>query len=577
MSRAKNRHRLLSLSALLFCGTALGGCAQGDSTATGADDGLSLLAGPSESPKSLAALGFESAQLTAHKTPLFLSGLMNAAVVDGTSAVQLMLSQLAPAYRLSAETRFEVTAERSDDAGNRYFRLRQVHAGVPVVDGEVTMQADRSGAVLAVIGELKPDLRVEVPAWAKSAAAGRDAIKRALAPSAKLGTLRIHDEPSLALVAPDAQPDSPVRLAYRALVEYLSDEGLAIEEVFVAVQTGDVLSQRSHVHGALNRDLYSLGGNCIGTASGMLPGTSMRKEGAPASTDTGVNNVYNDQESTYYFYKHLFGRDSYDNKGAVMKATVNVQFPSGFSCSPNNAAWLGAPYFQMAYGKGDGKVLLDLTLGLDVTAHEITHAVTSSESNLTYINESGALNEAMSDIMGSGVEAWVASGGSAAGNPTSLKHSAETWLLGKEVAGPMLPGGSLRFMDNPTKDGQSKDYYPERIMPGGTDRGGVHLNSGLPNLVHVLLTQGGKHPRGKTNVEVPAIGLEKSLQIFYMANQKMMLPAGATFELARYITAKSAQTLYGRCSAEVTAVHRAWDAVGVPGVWQPCVRPRPKF
>ncbi|HNN53062.1 MAG TPA: M4 family metallopeptidase, partial [Pseudomonadota bacterium] len=83
--------------------------------------------------------------------------------------------------------------------------------------------------------------------------------------------------------------------------------------------------------------------------------------------------------------------------------------------------------------------------------------------------------------------------------------------------------------------------------------------------------------RAETTVEVPAIGLEKSLQIFYMANQKMMLPAGATFETARYITAQSAQTLYGRCSAEVTAVHRAWDAVGVPGLWQLCVRPNPRL
>ena len=219
MSRAKNRHRQLSLSALLFCGAALSGCALGDSTATGADDGLSLLAGPSESPKSLAALGFETAQLTAHKTPLFLSGIMNAAVVDGSSAAQLMLSQLAPAYRLSAETRFEVTAERSDEAGNRYFRLRQVHAGIPVVDGEVTMQADRSGAVLAVIGELKSDLRIEIPASAKSIAVGREAIRRALASSAKLGTLHFHGDPSLALVSPDAQPDATVRLAYRALVD----------------------------------------------------------------------------------------------------------------------------------------------------------------------------------------------------------------------------------------------------------------------------------------------------------------------------------------------------------------------
>ncbi len=577
MSLSKNRRRSqLTLSALLLCGAALSGCALGDSTSTGADDGLRLMAGPSESPMSLAALGFDTAQLSASRTPLYLSGSMNASVFDGAGAVRVMLSQLAPAYRLAADTSFAVASEQSDEVGNRYLRLRQLHAGVPVVDGEVVVQADKSGSILAVIGELKPELRVSVPEGSANPTTGSQAIKSALASVAKLGTLRFHDAPSLAIVAPESAPDSAVQLAYRALVEYVGDEGMALEEIFVSVQTGEILSQRSHIHRALNRSLYTLGGNCIGSAMGTLPGTSKRKEGDPASGDTGVDNVYGQQSDTYYFYKHMFGRDSYDDKGAGMVATVNVQFPSGFSCSPNNAAWLGTPYFQMAYGKGDGKVLLDLTLGLDVTAHEITHAVTSTTSNLTYQNESGALNEAMSDIMGSGVEAWVASGGTDAGNPAMLKHSADTWLLGKEVAGPMLPGGSLRFMDNPTKDGQSKDFYAERIMPGGTDRGGVHLNSGMPNLVHVLLTQGGKHPRAKTTVEVPAIGLGKSLQIFYLSNNKL-LTASATFETARYATAQAARTLYGRCAPEVIATGRAWDAIGVPGLIQPCVRPPSHF
>ena len=115
MSLSKNRRRSqLTLSALLLCGAALSGCALGDSTSTGADDGLRLMAGPSESPMSLAALGFDTAQLSASRTPLYLSGSMNASVFDGASAVRVMLSQLAPAYRLAADTRFAVACELSD-------------------------------------------------------------------------------------------------------------------------------------------------------------------------------------------------------------------------------------------------------------------------------------------------------------------------------------------------------------------------------------------------------------------------------------------------------------------------------
>lgn len=573
MSFPKNRRRSqLTLSALLLPFAVLSGCASGDGTARG-NDGVAV---QPETPVALSSLGFDTARLNASKTPLFLSGRMDAAVLDGPSASAVMLSRLAASYRLSADTSFQVVSEQTDENGLHYIRLGQVHAGIPVVDGEVIFQSERTGAVLAVIGELKPDVRVVVPAAAKTPTAGTQAIRRALAPVAKEGTLRFHGSPSLALVAPDTQPSDPVQLVHRALVEYVGDDGMELADIFVSVETGEVVSQRTHIHRALSRSLYTLGGNCIGTAMGTLPGMSMRNEGDPKSTDTDVNNVYDQQSSTYYFYKYLLNRDSYDDKGAKMVATVNLQFPAGFSCSPNNAAWLGTPYFQMAYGKGDGMVLLNLTLGLDVTAHEITHAVTSTTSNLTYQNESGALNEGMSDIMGSGVEAWVESGGTDMGSPATFKHSADTWLLGKEVAGPKLPGGSLRFMDNPTKDGQSKDWYAERIMPGGTDRGGVHLNSGMPNLVHVLMTQGGTHPRGKSTVQVNAIGIENSLRIFYLTNSKL-LTAGATFEQARYAMAQAAQTLYGRCTKEVYSVQKAWDAVGVPGVWQPCVRPPSHF
>lgn len=565
MSVSKRR-RFSELFSSALCVASLVGCA---SDFGGVADERS----PAPPAPDLQALGFETVRLLANQTPLFLSGHMNATVVDGPGAARLLGQELAPAYRLAPQTSFRVLSEQTDERGLHYIRLGQVHAGIPVPDGEVVLQTEPSGAVLAVIGQLQPDL--SLPQAAQTVAPSATVIGQALSGKGAEG-LRFFDTPSLALVAPDDRPaGSHVVLCHRALVEFSDDRGQQLAEVFVSVLDGSIVSQRSHKHEALDRSLYTLGKKCIGMG-GTLPGTAARKEGEPKVTDDSVNRVYDQQSHTYYFYKHMFGRDSYDDKGAKMVATVHVQFPSGFSCSPNNAAWLGSPYFQMAYGDGDGNLLLDLTLGLDVTAHEITHAVTSTTSNLTYMNESGALNEAMSDIMGSGVEAWIESGGSAAGNPAVLKHSTETWLLGKEVSGPRLPGGSLRFMDNPTKDGQSKDYYPERIMPGGTDRGGVHLNSGMPNLVHVLMTQGGKHPRSKTNVDVVGIGLEKSLRIFYLTNNKL-LTASATFETARYAMAQAAQTLFGRCTREVTTTQQAWDAVAVPGIWQPCVRPPSSF
>ena len=58
----------------------------------------------------------------------------------------------------------------------------------------------------------------------------------------------------------------------------------------------------------------------------------------------------------------------------------------------------------MIYGDGDGVTFIPLSQDADVVAHELTHGVTDNESDLIYSYESGALNEALSDIFGAGVD-----------------------------------------------------------------------------------------------------------------------------------------------------------------------------
>jgi vibriolysin len=125
-------------------------------------------------------------------------------------------------------------------------------------------------------------------------------------------------------------------------------------------------------------------------------------------------------------------------------------------------------------------------------------------------------------------------------------------------------------MNNPTADGYSADYYPERLYPNCTpsssnDYCGVHGNSGIANLAYYLLVAGGTHPRGKTSVSVPAIGMAKAEQIFYRALTTYMT-SSTNFQGARNATAQAAADLYGgTSSAEYNAVQKCWDAVGVPG------------
>jgi Zn-dependent metalloprotease len=557
---------LLGLS--IGCGSDRGG----QSAASPAIDpeAAAILALPADATdKTLGQLGFDSAALGSYGTPMYLSGHVPLNLRSAEDVVQVLQTTLRSTLRLSPQDSLTVRQTSRDAQGRLYVRVQQRHQGLLVLHKEVAVQVDADGAFNTLLGELVPNLRLVETAPALTADAALSQALSTLIAEGQEASLKIHEAPTQ-VVFVDGPRGEPV-LAYRALVEFEGRDGFALEELVVQASTARVLGRFTQRHEALNRQMFDFGKKCLSNPSS-LPGTASRKEGDMPVTDVTVNKVYDGVGNTYHFYKYQNDRDSFDDKGAALKSSVHVTFNSGFSCTPNNAAWLGNPYFQMVYGDGDGTLFVNLAHAFDVSAHELTHAVTSATSQLIYQNESGALNEGMSDIEAAAAEAWLESGGGPRGNPTSITPSMATWLIGEAAAGPMLPGGALRFMADPTKDMSSKDNYAERIMPGGPDRGGVHYNSGIPNLAFYLLSEGGVHPRNKTKTTVSGIGIEKAQRIFYLANTKLFAP-GTTFQQARLATAKAAENLYGRCSQEWAAMHMAWDAVGVPGAWSLCVTP----
>jgi vibriolysin len=200
----------------------------------------------------------------------------------------------------------------------------------------------------------------------------------------------------------------------------------------------------------------------------------------------------------------------------------------------------------MVYGDGDNVTASNLANSLDVTGHELTHAVTDSESDLIYSGESGGLNESMSDIFGAVCE-WYGTG---------RVISPRIWLIGDDVWTPATPNDALRYMHSPTLDGSSLDYFPD--YASGVD---VHYSSGISNLAFYLLSQGGTHPRAKTTQVVTGIGIERAARIFYKANVDIMTPS-TTFEQAKVATEQAAAQL-GYDAATIAEVGNAWKAVGV--------------
>jgi bacillolysin len=213
----------------------------------------------------------------------------------------------------------------------------------------------------------------------------------------------------------------------------------------------------------------------------------------------------------------------------------------------------GLPATYILTGNG-GQTLDYFAAALDVVAHEYTHGVTDYTSNLIYLNEPGALNEAFSDIMAAGAEFFQQPAGSGL-----LKAD---YLEGEDAVRPYKPGalsGDRSFID-PGSFGDP-DHYSKRYI-GTSDNGGVHTNSSIANHAFYLAVEGGTNrTSGQTVTGVGAANRDKVEKVFFRAFTTLI--SNATFSLARAKTIQEARTLYGTGSAVETAVTQAWNAVGV--------------
>ena len=213
--------------------------------------------------------------------------------------------------------------------------------------------------------------------------------------------------------------------------------------------------------------------------------------------------------------------------------------PPGFSLPGNGTNW--------TYTSG----------ALDVAAHELTHAVTDFTSRLEYRRESGALNEAFSDMMGKSVEFYYHPPGGAPGQAD--------YVLGKDVVRAARPGAlsGIRSMANPQAFSQPDHWSAYRRLPDSADNGGVHINSGIPNHAFYLAIEGGTNRTSGQSVQgVGGTNREQIERVFYRAFT-LLTPSSANFSMARIATIQSARDLYGAGGVVERAVTQAWDAVGV--------------
>jgi Zn-dependent metalloprotease len=477
--------------------------------------------------------------------------------------------------------------ERADTLapGRRHVRLAQWHRGVRVDGGELVVQT--AGAeIVSVFGTWYEG--VDVDPTPRITADQAVAIVEARS-GVDLGPVRV---PELRVWPLDA---GGYALAWR--LRAATARGLRL--FYLSAGDGSVLLERDDTH---TQSAVGLGTGVLGDSKKMSvrPGAGgfvaedrlrppplraldmkgdffrtlrfLNGELGDASSDLAqdADNTWTDGPAvdahtyagwTYDYFYQRFGRRGLDNQDMPI---VSVVHPVRREDIAGYGSDVIAFFYVNAFYAGDGIVVFGeglpegrrsggqqwnyLAGGLDVVAHEITHGVTEYTSNLAYERESGALNEAFSDIMAAGAEFMFQPAG-----PGAMRAD---YLVAEDVITPR----ALRSMQSPVANGQP-DHYALRYT-GSEDNGGVHINSGIVNHAFYLAVEGGRHRLGRMVEGVGGANREQMEKVFYRAFTQM-LPPRADFALARAATLQAARDLYGSGSPAERALAQAWSAVGV--------------
>ncbi|PSM38283.1 peptidase M4 [Streptomyces dioscori] len=504
-----------------------------------------------------------SGGLTADLTPAQRTALIrSAAKRTGATADSL---------GLGAKEKLLVKDVVKDNDGTLHTRYERTYAGLPVLGGDLVVHTPPASVAKGTVSTTfagKRTLKVSstTATYTKSAAETK-ALRAAEALDAQDPTA---DSARKVIWAGDGTP----KLAWETVVGGLQDDGTpsrlhvvtdagtgAKLHEFQDVKTGTGNSQYSGTV-TLNTTLsgstyqlydttrgghrtYSLNNGTSGTGTLMTDADDVWGTGSGSNTQTaGVDAAYGAQ-TTWDFYKNTFGRSGIKNDGVAAYSRVH------YSSAYVNAFW-DDDCFCMTYGDGSGGT--HALTSLDVAGHEMSHGVTSNTANLNYTGESGGLNEATSDIFGTGVEFYAAN-----------SNDVGDYLIGEEID-INGDGTPLRYMDEPDKDGGSSDSWYSGI--GNLD---VHYSSGPANHMFYLLSEGsgskvinGVSYNSPTSdgVAVAGIGRAAALQIWYKALTTYMTST-TNYAGARTAALNAATSLYGANSTQYAGVANAFAGINV--------------
>ena len=421
--------------------------------------------------------------------------------------------------------------EADKQLGWSHVRMSQVYQGLPVFGYQLIVHLDAQNQVVTVNGHFRPNLDLDTTPKVSQADAEQlaldDLLNGQLQPDqrSRVKATILRDKTQL-MIHVD-QNDQP-RLTW--YVTIMTDSPLGQWRYFVNARRAQIVHQFDSAAHDKRRMTYTADNSTD------IPGRLLIDEGE-RSKDAIAQAAHDGAGKVYDYYFNTFQRDGLDDQGGPLVSTVH------YGSDPDdaeNAAWIGEAK-QMIYGDG-GKIFKPLAYGLDVVGHEFTHGVIDNTSDLIYEGQSGALNESYADVFGALIDR---------GN----------WTIGETVIkSPPYPFRFLRSLEDPGAGGNydtsdplnsvgqpaHMNEYADLPYTRKGDNGGVHVNSGIPNLVAYLIAR--------------AIGPEKTEQIYYRTLTQYLTP-NSDFSDAARATIRAAQDLYG--NTETNAISAALPKVGL--------------
>ncbi|MDW8807390.1 M4 family metallopeptidase [Streptomyces scabiei] len=460
-----------------------------------------------------------------------------------------------------------------DADGTVHTRYERTFGGLPVLGGDLVVHESKAGAIKSVTRATKATVKVaDLTADITKATAEKQALKAAKAEGS--AETEADKAPRKVVWAASGKP----ALAYETVVGGFQHDGTPQQlHVITDAETGKKLYEWEAVQTGSGNSKYN-GSVTLGTTkSGSTYNLTDAGRGGhktynkARSTSSSAGTLFTDADDvwgngsisssstdqnaavdahygaqvTWDFYKNVLGRNGIKNNGVA--AYSRVHYGNAYV----NAFWDDS-CFCMTYGDGSGNTK-PLT-SLDVAGHEMSHGLTANTARLNYSGESGGLNEATSDIFGTAVEFYAAN-----------SSDPGDYLIGEKI-NINGNGTPLRYMDQPSKDGASANYWSSSL--GSLD---VHYSSGPANHFFFLLSEGsgartinGVSYNSPTSngATITGIGRAKAIQIWYKALSTYMTST-TNYKGARTATLNAASSLYGASSAEYAAVNAAWAAVNV--------------